>query len=151
MLNSSNEKNNLRWHDKRWFNRYWISYRSLSTLKWKPKKENTRPRWWLRQFWRLLDELTCEERILIKWSKLILQGQGGPKRRWVDFKRSLAEVIVPSRGTQPSARLWRDKVLPCNVVITSTHALPWHPREAPLVKASLMAGVSHNSDHSSKI
>ena len=43
--------------------------------------------------------------VLIKGSKLILQGQGGPKMRWVDFTRSLTEAIVPSGGTQPSAHL----------------------------------------------
>ena len=65
--------------------------------------------------------------VLIKGSKLILQGQGGPKMRWVDFTRSLTEAIVPSGGTQHSARLRRDGVLPCKVVITSTHALPRIP------------------------
>ena len=45
----------------------------------------------------------------------------------VDFKKSLAETIVPSGGTQPSARLQKDGVLPCKVVITSTHALPRIP------------------------
>ena len=72
--------------------------------------------------------------VLIKGSKFILQGQGGPKIKWVDFKRSLAEAIVPSDGTQPSARLQRDRALPCKVV-TSTHALPQHPRGFPMVKA----------------
>ena len=50
------------------------------------------------------------------------------------FKRSLAEAIIPSGDTQPSARLRRDGVLPCKVVITSTHALPRHPRGFPMVK-----------------
>ena len=53
----------------------------------------------------------------------------------VDFKGSLAEAIIPSDGTQPSARLRRDRALPCKVVITSTHALPQHPRGFPIVKA----------------
>ena len=52
----------------------------------------------------------------------------------MDFKRSLAEAIVPSGGTQPSARLRRDGALPCKVGITSTHALPRHPRGFPMVK-----------------
>ena len=51
----------------------------------------------------------------------------------MDFKRSLVEAIVPSDGTQPSARLRRG-ALPCKVVITSTHALPRHPRWFPMVK-----------------
>ena len=37
--------------------------------------------------------------------RLNLQGEGGSKWIWVDFKRSLAEAIIPSGGTQPSARL----------------------------------------------
>ena len=53
---------------------------------------------------------------------------------WVDFKRSLVEAIIPSGGTQPSARLRRDRALPCKAVITSTHALPRHPREFPMAK-----------------
>ena len=52
----------------------------------------------------------------------------------VDFKRSLAEAIVSSGGTQPSARLKRDVALPSNVVITSTHALPRHPKGFLMVK-----------------
>ena len=52
---------------------------------------------------------------------------------WV--KGSLVEAIIPSGGTQPSARLQRDETLPCKVVITSTHALPRHPRGFPIVKA----------------
>lgn len=52
----------------------------------------------------------------------------------MDFKRSLTEAIVPSGGTQPSARLRRDGALPCKVVIASTHALPRHPRGFPMVK-----------------
>ena len=53
---------------------------------------------------------------------------------WMDFKRSLAEAIIPSGSTQPSARLRRDGALPCKVVITFTHALPRHPRGFPMVK-----------------
>ena len=53
----------------------------------------------------------------------------------MDFKISLAKAIIPSGGTQPSARLKkRDGVLPCKVVITSTHALPRHPRGFLMVK-----------------
>ena len=52
----------------------------------------------------------------------------------VDFKTSLAEAIIPSSCTQPSARLRKDGALPCKVVITSTHALPRHPRGFPMVK-----------------
>ena len=52
----------------------------------------------------------------------------------MDFKRSLAEVLVPSNGTQPSAHLRRDWALPCKVVITSTHVLPRHPGGFPMVK-----------------
>ena len=52
----------------------------------------------------------------------------------VDFKKSLAKVIIPSGSTQPSALLQRDWVLPCKVVITSTHALPRHPRGFPMVE-----------------
>ena len=37
---------------------------------------------------------------------------------------------------QPSARLRRDGALPCKVVITSTQALPRHPRGFPMVKLS---------------
>ena len=48
--------------------------------------------------------------------------------------RSLVEVIIPSGGTQPSVSLRRDGALPCKVVITSTHALPRHPRGFPMVK-----------------
>ena len=73
------------------------------------------------------------------------------KRRGVNFEGSLVEAIVPFGGTQPSTRLRRDGALPCKVVISSTHALPQHPRGAPMVKALLMAGVSHNSDNSSMI
>ena len=57
------------------------------------------------------------------------------KRRGVDFKGSLVEAIIPSGGTQPSTRLRRDGALPCKVVITSTHALPRHPRGFLIVKA----------------
>ena len=57
------------------------------------------------------------------------------KRRGVDFKGSLVEAIIPSSGRQPSARLRREGALPCKVVITSTHALPRHPREFPIVKS----------------
>ena len=55
--------------------------------------------------------------------------------RWVNFKRSLVEAIIPIAGTQPPEHLQRDGVLPCKVVITSTHALPGHPRGFPMVKA----------------
>ena len=55
---------------------------------------------------------------------------------WVDFERSLAEAILPFGGTQPSARLRRDGVLPCKVVITSTYALPRNPKGFPMVKTS---------------
>ena len=57
------------------------------------------------------------------------------KRREVDFKGSLAEAIIPSSGTQPSACLRRDGALPCKVVITSTHALLRHPSGFPTVKS----------------
>nr|CAN80280.1 hypothetical protein VITISV_019967 [Vitis vinifera] len=66
--------------------------------------------------------------------RLNLRGQDGFKWIWVDFKISLAEAIILSGGTQPSERLRRDGVLPCKVVITSTHALPRHPRGFPMVK-----------------
>ena len=56
------------------------------------------------------------------------------KRRWVDFKGSLEEAIVPSDGTQLSARLRRDEALPCKVVIIFTHALSRHPRRFPMAK-----------------
>ena len=72
------------------------------------------------------------------------------KRKKMDFKGSLAEAIVPSDGMQPSARLRRDGALPCKMVITSTHAVPHIPSD-PMVKAPLMASVSHYSDHSSMI
>ena len=52
----------------------------------------------------------------------------------MDFKRFLVEAIIPSGGMQPFARLKRDGVLPCKVVITYTHALPRHPRGFPMVK-----------------
>ena len=52
----------------------------------------------------------------------------------MDYKISLVEAIIPSDGTQPSTRLQRDGALPCKVVITSTHALPRHPRGFPMVK-----------------
>ena len=78
----------------------------------------------------------CKEGILIKGSELNLRGQGGFKWIWVEFKRSLIEVIIPSGGMQPPAHLWRDGALLCKVVITSTHALPQHPRGFPIVKLS---------------
>ena len=52
----------------------------------------------------------------------------------MDFKRSIAEAIVPSGGMQTSARLRRDGALPCKVDITSTHALSRHPMGFPMVK-----------------
>ena len=52
---------------------------------------------------------------------------------WI--KGSLAKVIIPSDGTQPSARLRKEGALPCKVVITSTHALRRHPKGFPMVKA----------------
>ena len=52
----------------------------------------------------------------------------------MDFKISLAEAIVTSGGMQPSTRIRRDGAFPCKVVITSTHALPQHPKGFPLVK-----------------
>ena len=55
------------------------------------------------------------------------------KRKRMDFKGSLAEAIIPSDGTQPSAHLRKDGVLPCKVVITSTHALPRHLGGFPMV------------------
>ena len=61
------------------------------------------------------------------------------KRREVDFKGSLAEAIVPFGDTQPSARLRRDRKFPCKVVITSTHALPRHPRGFPMAKLSKLS------------
>ena len=70
----------------------------------------------------------------LKDLRLPLQGQGGSKRIRVDFKGSLAEAIVPSGCTQPSARLWRDGALLCKVVITSTYALSRHPKGFPMVK-----------------
>ena len=60
--------------------------------------------------------------------RLNLQGQGGFKRIRVDFKRFLAEAIIPFDGAQPSTRLRRDGALPCKVVIIFTHALPRHPK-----------------------
>ena len=57
------------------------------------------------------------------------------ERKWVDFKGSLAEVIIPSGSTQPPAHLRKDGTLPSKVVIASTHALPRHPRGFPMVKA----------------
>ena len=71
------------------------------------------------------------------------------KMGMMDFKKSLAETIVPSGDTQPSTHFQRDGELPCKVVITSTHALPHHPRGFPMVKALLMVGISHNSGYSS--
>ena len=62
------------------------------------------------------------------------------KRRWVDFKGSLEEAIVPSDGTQLSARLRRDGVLPCKVVIIFTHALSRHPKGFPMAKLSTLNG-----------
>ena len=56
------------------------------------------------------------------------------KRRGVDFKGSLTEEIVPSDGTQPSARLRKEWALLCKVVITSTHALPWYLRRFSMAK-----------------
>ena len=53
----------------------------------------------------------------------------------MDFKGSLVEAIIPSDGTQPSAHLRKDGALPCKVVITSTHALPRHPKGFPTVKS----------------
>ena len=52
----------------------------------------------------------------------------------MDFKGSLVEAIVPSSSMQPSAHLQRDRTLPCKVVITSTYALPPHPKGFPIVK-----------------
>ena len=50
------------------------------------------------------------------------------RQGWVNLiKGSLAGAIVPSSGTQPFTRLQKDGVLPCKVVIISTHALPRHP------------------------
>ena len=66
--------------------------------------------------------------------QLNIQDRGASKMIRVDFKRSLAEAIIPSSGTQPSARLRRDEALPCRVVITSIHALPRHPKGFPWVK-----------------
>ena len=60
--------------------------------------------------------------------RLNLQGQGGSKRKWVGFQRSIAEAIIPFHGAQPSTRLRRDGALPCKVVIIFTHALPRHPK-----------------------
>ena len=58
------------------------------------------------------------------------------RRGWVGLlKGSLAGAIVPSSGTQPPTRIRRDGVLPCKVVITSTHALARHPKGRPMVKA----------------
>ena len=51
------------------------------------------------------------------------------------MKGSLVGAIVPFDGTQPPTRLRIDGALPCKVVITSTHALPRHPRGRPMVKA----------------
>ena len=51
------------------------------------------------------------------------------------FKGSLVGAIVLSNGTQAPTRLRRDKALPCKVFITSTHALPRHPRGRHMVKA----------------
>ena len=53
----------------------------------------------------------------------------------MDFKISLAEAIVTSGGMQPSTRIRRDGAFPCKVVITSTHALPRHPKGFPTVKS----------------
>ena len=74
--------------------------------------------------------------ILIKknlW--LNLQGQCDSKKKKMDFKGALREVIVPSDGTQPFVRLRKDRALPCKVVITSTHALHRHLRGFRMVKA----------------
>ena len=65
------------------------------------------------------------------------------KTRWV--KGSLVEAIIPSGGTQPSARLQRDETLPCKVVITSTHALPRHPRGFPIVKALTTLSIQQST------
>ena len=142
MLNSSNEKNNLRRHDKRDpIDIKLILIFEHSQLE--TKKENIRSKWWLRQLWRLLDAPTCEEGILIKGSKLILQGQGGPKRRWVDFKRSLVEAIVPSAGTQPSAHLQIDGA---RASMQGGHHL--HTCTASTSQGVSYGKRSHNSQHS---
>ena len=121
------------------------THANLSTLSnGNPKEKNTEPRWWLKRFWRLSYAPTYEEEIIIKGFKLILQGQGGPKRKWVNYKRSLAEAIVPSNGTQPFARLRKYRALLCKVVITSTHALPWHPRGFLWWKLSQLSTLSGN-------
>ena len=60
----------------------------------------------------------------------------------VDFKRSLVEAIIPSNGTQPSACLQRYGALPCKVVITSTHALPRHPKGFPMAKLSKLSTLN---------
>ena len=73
--------------------------------------------------------------VLLEGSTAQPTRSGGSKWIWVDFKGSLAEAIIPSSGTQPSTRLRRDGAFPCKVVITSTHALPQHPRGFPMVKS----------------
>ena len=114
---------------------------SEHSLNWRLKRRGVESELWPQRLWKPLDAPTCEEGILIKWSKLILPGQGGSKKRWVDFQRSLAKDIVPSDGTQPSARLQRDGTLPCKVVITSTYALP-------CILGGSYGEISQNSQHS---
>ena len=59
------------------------------------------------------------------------------------LKGSLVRAIVPSGGTQPPTRLRSDGALPCKVAITSTHALPRHPKGRPLAKAlSTLSGIN---------
>ena len=66
--------------------------------------------------------------ILIKASKLNLQGQGDSKKIRIGFKWSLVEAIGASSNMQPLACLRKDEVIPCKMFITSTHALPHIPK-----------------------
>ena len=82
------------------------------------------------------------KKFLIEGSKLNLQGQGASKRKRYAKKGSLIEMIIPSSGMQPPVRLWRDSVLSCKVVITSTNTLPHILRAFLMVKTLTLSTLS---------
>nr|CAN62642.1 hypothetical protein VITISV_039592 [Vitis vinifera] len=87
------------------------------------------------------DAPTCRKGILMGGSK-VQPIKVALKRKMVDFKGFLVEAIISSGGMQPSACLRRDETFPCEVVITSTHALSRH------LKGTSYGESSRNSQHS---
>ena len=135
MLNSSSEKHKLRRQDEKVIR---------PILKLIPISEHSQLETKKREYW--IRTITKEAPKALRCTHV--QG-GSPNRRiygstyevkvalngygWT-LKKSRAEAIIPSSGTQPSAHLRKDGALPCKVDIASTHALPRHPRGFPMVK-----------------